>query len=173
MCLHLASRKPSPLHARTSAPAREHAELVAPPWAKVDRIALIHREIHESLSPGAIELLFAHGELVVEGSEAVAVERGSGLVYATIMMTIDLTRCASRVREPVDIATVDRLVELMHDHGSVRSKLIALARPDLARLARCTPDEVDLSVDITVRGEAMALLVDGDVVAWARNSRSG
>lgn len=156
-------RKHSP---RPPAPAA----LLAPPrWAKVERIRLIRREIRETLSPGAIELLFAHGELVVEGSGAVACEAGTDRVYATIMLSIDLSHCASRVREPVDAATTFRLVELMRECVSVRLGLTELARPHLARLAELAADAIDLAVEPTIRSEGMLLLVDGDAVAWPRN----
>jgi hypothetical protein len=174
----LATRKTSSVHARPGAPVRgpvapQHAGLVAPRWAKVERIALIHREVRERLSPGAIDLLFAHGELVVEGGEAIALEAGNGRIYATVMMTIDLARCARRVREPIDTATAERLTELMREHEAVRARLTELARPHLARLARLPVDAIELSVDTSIRSEAMALLVDGDAVAWPRNSPSG
>jgi hypothetical protein len=165
--LHLAKHKTSSVIAGTPGPVRG---LVAPRWAKVDRIGLIHREIRESLSPGAIDLLFAHGELVIEGSEAVALESGTGRVYATVMMTIELTRCAQRVREPVDTATAERLAELMREHDAVRSRLIALARPHLARLAKLPADRLEVTVDTSVRSRALALLIDGDAVAWPRNT---
>lgn len=145
--------------------------LLAPRWARVERIRLIHREIRESLSPGAIDLLFAHGELVVEGSPAVAAESGSGRIYATVMLTIELARCAERVREPVDAATAERLAELMRVSPSVQVKLAELARPHLARLASAPPDTLELAVEPTVRSDRMQLLIDGDAVAWPRKRR--
>lgn len=146
--------------------------LVPPRWAKVDGIRLIRREIRETLSPGAIELLFAHSELVVEGSAAVACEAGTLRVYATIMLSVDLSRCSARVREPVDAATTLRLVELMRDCASVRLRLTELARPHLAKLAGLPADSIELELEPAIRCEGMLLLVDGDAVAWPRNPAS-
>lgn len=146
-------------------------DLIPPRWAKVDRIRLIHREIRESLSPGAIDLLFAHGELVVEGSPAVAADSGTGRVYATVMMTIELERCAERMREPADAATAERLAELMREHESVRVKLAELARPHLARLAGLAEDALELVIEPSVRSDRMLLLIDGDAMAWPRTHR--
>lgn len=123
------------------------------------------------LGPGAIDLLFAHGELVVEGGEAIAADTGTGRVYATVMLTIDLARCAEQVREPADAATAERLVELLRDADAVRSKLAELARPRLAELAGLAPAAIELSIEPAVRSEHVMVLIDGDAVAWPRARR--
>ena len=120
------------------------------------------------MSPGAVDLLFAHGDLVVEGSEAVAAESGNGRIYATVMLTIELLDCATRVREPADTATAERLVELMRECASVRLKLTELARPHLARLARLPEDALELAIEPSIRHDRTQLLIDGDAVAWPR-----
>ena len=147
------------------------SRLIAPRWAKVERIRLIRREIKETLGPGAIDLLFAHGELVVEGSEAIAADSGTGRVYATLMLTIDLARCAEQVREPADAATAERLVELLRDADAVRAKLAELARPRLAELAGLAPAAIELSIEPSLRSEHVMVLIDGDAVAWPRARR--
>jgi hypothetical protein len=164
----LTPRKPEPSAAigsgsETGAHARA---LIEPRWAKVERIRLIRREVRESLGLGAIDLLLAHGDLVVEGGEAIASD--CGRVYATLMVTIDLSRCAERVREPADVATAERLVELLRDAASLRVKLAELARPHLAALAGLAPEAIELSIQPSVRSDRVALLIDGDAVAWAR-----
>lgn len=162
------ARKTSSMPVGRSAPCG----LAAPRWAKVDRIRLIHREVRERLSPGAIDLLFSHGELVVEGSEAVAALSGTDRVYATVMLTIELARCAEQIREPIDTATAERLGELMREHPAVPHKLTALARPHLARLAKLPAEQLEITVQTTMRSDAMQLLIDGDAVAWPRVTRS-
>ncbi|MBC8068280.1 MAG: hypothetical protein IAG13_08100, partial [Deltaproteobacteria bacterium] len=69
-------------------------DLARPRWARVHRIRLIRREIRESLSAGALDLLLSHAELVVEGSGEIGTAPGhiGERVYVTLMLTIDLSR---------------------------------------------------------------------------------
>ena len=41
--------------------------LPEPGWASVQKVQLIRREIRETLSPSALEVLWRHGEHVIEG----------------------------------------------------------------------------------------------------------
>jgi hypothetical protein len=141
----------------------------------VHRIRLIRREVRESLSAGALDLLLAHAELVVEGSGEIgspAPDRRDR-VYATVMLTIDLTRCADDFREPADAATAERVAELMRETTTVRSRLLALARPRLAELAGIPEESLEISLEPQVRAEGVRVLVDGDAVAWPRARRRG
>jgi hypothetical protein len=130
----------------------------------VAKIQLIRREVREFLPPSALELLFAHGEHVVEGG----VELGDGGIahraYATVMVTIDLARCADLFREPADAATAQRLAELMGVDRSVRDKLIALARRELARISGLPTRRLRVQLEHHVRAEGTRLLLDGDAM---------
>ena len=139
------------------------------------RIRLIRREIRESLSAGALDLLLAHAELVVEGSgEIGTAQRPIGeRVYVTLMLTIDLSRCADGFREPADAATAERIAELMRETPTVRTRLLALARPRLAELAGLDEDALEIALEPQVRAEGVRVLVDGDAVAWPRARRRG
>ncbi len=149
-----------------------------PRWARVHRIRLIRREIRESLSAGALDLLLEHAELVVEGSGELGSAPGvaAGLrdrLYATVMLTIDLTRCAHGFREPADAATAERVAELMRETTTVRTRLLALARGRLAQLAGVDEDALEISLEPQVRADGVRVLVDGDAVAWPRARRKG
>ena len=141
----------------------------------MQRIQLIRREVRESLSSGALDLLLAQAELVVEGSGEIASRgpaspsaRGSERVYATVMWTIDLGRVADRFREPADAATAERVAKLMRAEPTLRERLVALARPRLAALAGVAEDALEISIEPNVRADGVHVLVDGDAVAWER-----
>jgi hypothetical protein len=87
------------------------------------------------------------------------------------MLTIDLSQCAERVREPADAATVERLAELLREGDAVRVKLAELARPRLADLVGLHPDAIELSIEPSVRSEHVTVLIDGDAMAWPRAKR--
>jgi hypothetical protein len=179
VALHLArSRKTPP---GTPPPPSGHA-LARPGWARVHRIRLIRREFRESLSAGALDLLLAHAELVVEGSGEIDCRdpRGGNApthlgerVYVTLMLTIDLSRCADGFREPADAATAERVAELMRETPTLRTRLLALARPRLAELAGIGEDALEIALEPQVRADGVRVLVDGDAVAWPRARRRG
>jgi hypothetical protein len=175
-------RKP-PQASKPAARARPGADprLPSPPPQRVDRIQLIRREVRELLSPGAIDLLFAHGDCVVEGGlELLGAPQPGDRVYATIMVTIDLARCAAYFREPADAATAERVSDLMRADPSVRQRLIGLVRPRLLELAASASRAAgsaaagDLVVDLehTIRCEGLRILIDGDAMAQPSRRRS-
>lgn len=174
-------RSPPVARAAAAAKARARASephpdgLVPPRWARVQRIRLIRREVRESLSAGALDLLLADAELVVEGSGELSsrarsepTRSPSERVFATVMLTIDLARVADRFREPADAATAERVAELMRVEPKVRDRLVALARPRLAALVGVDEEAVDISIEPHVRADGVHVLVDGDAVAWPR-----
>lgn len=133
-------------------------------WARVGKIQLIRREVREFLPASAVELLFAHAEHVVEGG----MELGEGGVahraYATVMVTIDLARCADLFREPADEATAQRLAELMTEDRSVHDRLVTFARRELARISGLSTKRLRVSLEHQVRAEGCRLLLDGDAM---------
>ncbi len=130
------------------------------------RVQLIRREVREALSPAALELLFDHAELVVEGGEELGGRRAEGRrVFATVMVTIDLTHCAGQVREPADEVTARRVAELMAAEPRVQQRLRDLAARELARLCGAQPEDLAVSVESTLRAEGTTVLVDVDAMA--------
>jgi hypothetical protein len=164
-------------------------------WPRVRRIPLIRREVRETLSDNALELLFGSAELLIEGERDLESGRGQDgdRVYATVMVTLDLTRCASLLREPADEATAERVAELMRGSAAVRRQLIELARPKLAELvepffgepfftspppswdphgeARARALRIELLPVVRVVGAR--ILIDGDVVVSLRSRSEG
>lgn len=164
--------------------------LLGPMWPRVRRIPLIRREVRETLSDNALELLFGSAELLVEGERDLEDGRMShpDRAYATVMVTLDLTHCASLLREPADEATAERVAELMRGSASVRRQLIELARPKLAELVEpfftSPPPSWDSHADARARALRIELLpvvrvvgarilIDGDAVVSLRSRGEG
>ncbi len=131
------------------------------------RIPLIRREIRESLSESALEILFCDAELIVEGEREVG-DRG----YATVMLTLDLAASATLLRERADEATAARVAELMRGSAGVRRRLTELARPRLAELFRADPRSLRIELLPVVRVAGARILIDGDAVVSVRDNRS-
>jgi hypothetical protein len=140
--------------------------LLGPMWLRVRRIPLIRREVRESLSDNALELLFGSAELLVEGERDGHGGQGTqpDRAYATVMVTLDLAHCASLLREPADEATAERVAELMRGSASVRRQLIELARPKLAELVGAPARTLRIELLPVVRVSGARILIDGDAV---------
>ena len=147
--------------------------LPEPRWASVQKVQLIRREIRETLSPSALEVLWRHGEHVIEGGGELSHGRGAAgrPFYATVMVTFDLRRCAAYFREPADVATAERLAELLIGSPRVKTKLIALARAELARLAQVPDSQLHIEMDHHARAEGTQVLIDGDAMVSLEPAR--
>jgi hypothetical protein len=142
--------------------SRDPEDLDPPGLARVRRIALIRREVRESLAPAALDLLFSHADEVVEGG----IDPGDGprRAYATVMVTVDLARCAGLLREPADEATAARLAELMADERRVHERLVALARRELARLTGLPGRRLRVHLEHRARADGCRVLLDADAM---------
>lgn len=143
---------------------------------RVRQVQLIRREIREVLSPNALEVLWRHGEHVIEAGQELSHGRGAQQAafkrfYATVMVTFDLRRGAGSFREPADVATAERLAELMLGSPRVQKKLVALARPELARLAQMPEACLYIEMDFHVRAEGTRILLDGDAMVSLESAR--
>lgn len=111
-------------------------------------------------------MLLGHTEVVVEGGEEVGGRRvGDRRVYATVMITIDLQRCASMFREPADEATARRVAELMEGDPRVAQRLRTRAAREVAQLAGVQPETLAMAFETCIRVDGAAVLVDIDVTA--------
>jgi hypothetical protein len=136
----------------------------------VRRIPLIRREVRESLSDSALEILFSGAELLVEGDRELG-DDGSGRGYATVMVTLDLAHGAALLRERADEATAERVAELMRGSAAVRRRVTDLARPRLAELFGADPRSLRVELLPAVRVAGAKILIDGDAVVFAHKSR--
>ena len=159
----------SDLSSEASAASALARELLRPTWARVQRIPLIRREIRESLSERALDILFASSELIVEGDRDLDRRFAeANRAYATVMTTISLENSAQLLRDPPDAATAERVVELMRGSPAVRGRLIELARPELAALLGAEPHSLRIELMPVVRREDTRILIDGDAVVSLR-----
>lgn len=152
------------------AASRPHAILPPSPWARVQRVQLVRREVREYIPPGAVTLLLARADCVVEGGGEVGAAVGAAQLrtYATVMVTIDLGGSASLFREPPDDATAQRVAELIEASPAVARQLIAMARPELSRIAGVPVDALEISLEHKARADGSRILIDGDAMAVCR-----
>ncbi len=133
------------------------------PWLRVERVALIRREIRESISASALDILWSRAETVVEGGAELRRYRGRrasdqdperyyGRFFATIMVTVDLAGCRDFFRDPVDAATTPRVVELLERDRRLRARLLGLVRDELATLCGVQPDQLKLAARRAAKG---------------------
>lgn len=153
----------------TKPAATTRACLPAAPWARVQRVQLVRREVREYLPPSAVQLLMSRAECVVEGGNELGDAAGppQRRTYATVMVTIDLLAVAELFREPADEATAQRIAELIEATPSVAQRLVELARPEMARIAGSAPDDLEISIEHEARADGSCVLIDGDAVAVA------
>ena len=164
---------PTPKASVNDNSARDLARaLLGSTWPRVRRIPLIRREVRESLSESALEILFADAELLVEGDHELG-NRGISLgrAYATVMLTVDLARSAPLLRERADEATAERVAELMRGSAEVRRRVTELARPKLAKLFGEDPRSLRIELLPSVRVSGARILIDGDAVVSVRDNR--
>src|SRR5690606_3683776 len=110
-----------------------------------------------------LEILFCSAELIVEGD----VDPGgvaSGRAYATVMLTLDLSRCAELLRDRADEATAARVAELMRGSAGIRERVTELARPRLAALFDADPRSLRIELVPVIRVAGSRILIDGDAV---------
>jgi hypothetical protein len=127
--------------------------------AKATQVGLFFREVRESLSDSAIEILLGEAQILSEGQQA---ER-PGDLYGTVMLTVDLARVRDRVRDPCDAATATRVATLMAADPRVRRRVERLARVEAQRLAGGRLGSLD--VDVSVRARGTKVFIDADLQA--------
>lgn len=130
-------------------------------WQRVERVALVRREVREVLAPSAVDLLFERAEAVVEGDLD---SGGSRNAFATVMLTIDLEKVAPLIRERPDVATAERIAELLAGNRQVRARLESLALAHARDLFRDAEPALRMTLDFTARAEGSRVLLDADAV---------
>ena len=123
-------------------------------------LPLFQREVTERLSPAALELLLSRAEVFVEGG---AIKGGSaaGAFYGSAMLTLDLTRCADRLRAPHDEVTAKKLCAALDDDRQARRSITSRAL-EVARARLVVPDDVKAGAP-RCRVDGARLLIDVDL----------
>ncbi len=163
----------------TTSSEREPSEspealLRRPRWTRVRKVALIRREVREYLTASTVEVLLSEGDTVVEGGAEVVRDGASSRVFATLMITADLTALAGRFRDRPDAATALRVAELLEGHPDLEPKLVARVRSRLPELAgHEDAAEWTITVDPQVRADGSSIMIDADVVAVPTGGKVG
>ncbi len=155
---------PTSSHRKTPGAPAGDSGLPPVPYARVDHVQLVRREVREYVPRASLELLFRTAEVVFEGDvEAAGAVAQPPAVAGSLMITIDLSELARIVREPPDAATAERLAELLPRTEGFVARLAELAAAEIA--ARCGRTIPAAWVDLVpvVRTEGNRILVDADV----------
>ncbi len=130
------------------------------------KVALIRREVREFLPASTVELLLSEGETVIEGGTEVTSTASRARVFASVMITVELSALEDRFRDRADAATAARVAELLEGHPELTQRLSARVRPRLPELAGGADTEGwEIAVEAQVRADGTAVLIDADVVA--------
>jgi hypothetical protein len=124
--------------------------------AMARRVSLFDRRVEIKLAPAAFDILFELGQVLSEGQLD-----GDHFVGST-MVSVDITRAASRISDDCDEATVRRIATLLpaDERGRDRARRVAVAE---ARRRVGALD--DAEVDLRVRASGRHLHLDLDVEA--------
>lgn len=125
------------------------------PMAAARRISLIRREIRESVSPAALDLMLAGAGRISEGNV-------SGRHYfGSTMLTVELDRVTGQVREPCDVSTASRVAALMAADTRVLDRVIEVAAREARRI--CARELEIVETDVRVRTEGAVIYLDVDI----------
>lgn len=148
-------------------PRREPAAPSVPPRksvASTRRISLFERTVSVRLSPAATQLLLGSARVLSEGEL-----HQDGFAGST-MVSIDLTKTADRVSDPVDPSTVALLAELCRTDRTMRGRCRELALGEAARVAGAdlSASQADTQVDIESSARGTELHLSFNVEAKRR-----
>src|SRR5262249_41953373 len=87
------------------------------PCAPARRVSLFEREIRVHLGTAAIELLFSQAEVLSEG------QRQGARYFGSTMITLDLGRAQTALREPCDAADARRVAQLLEKDARVQARV--------------------------------------------------
>jgi hypothetical protein len=127
------------------------------PSALTRRVALFEREVRYRLSASAVEILFETAEVLSEG------ERRDGGYFGSTMITFDLGRLGTVVRESCDAASARHVAELAVADQRVRARARALAAADAA--LRAGAGLADVDTEFRARAVGTRIHFDIDVEA--------
>jgi hypothetical protein len=141
-----------------AAPTPEESPLEMRPLVQVRRIALIEREVREFLSRAALDVVFAHAEVMSEGETSAA--HGKRQFTGSTMLTFDVARLVGILREPADPGTARRLAELLAKDDSLEARTQAIVRREVERIAHVQPKLVRGETRIRAQGTRIFLDID-------------
>jgi hypothetical protein len=124
------------------------------PMALARRVSLFEREVSLRLAPVAIELIHGAARMLTEGEL-------DGDAYAgSTMLTIDLTRTADRISDPLDASTAQRVAVLYGRDERCRERARRIALGEALRQAGCPLTSPRVDVESRARGAELHLSVN-------------
>jgi hypothetical protein len=145
-------------HGVTAKPQKQQLARLRKPMARALRVTLFEREVRETLSASAIEILFQRARILSEGRRAASPTAGDAF-FGSTMLTIDLAEVADLVRDPADAATAERLALLMKDDARVQKRVRQIAAQEAERLG----GPGARAVEVRLRTEGAIVYLDADV----------
>jgi hypothetical protein len=153
---------PDALAAPVAPKPKEIPERELRPMAQVRRIALIEREIRETLSQAALDAIFAHAEVISEGESRH--EAGKTIFLGSTMLTCDLAATAEILREPADDGTARRLAALLLKEKTLDARIESIVRREVERIAGSQPKKVRGETRIRIQSTRVFLDVDVEAI---------
>lgn len=153
---------PDEIVARAAPPPQRISQYEIRPMAQVRRIALVEREIRETLSQAALDAVFAHAEVISEGEARQ--EAGKTIFLGSTMLTCDLATTSEILREPADDGTARRLAALLLKEKTLDQRIEAIVRREVERVSRTKPKKVRGETRIRVQGARVFLDVDVEAI---------
>jgi hypothetical protein len=141
---------------------KEVSEHELRPMAQVRRIALIEREIRETLSQAALDAIFAHAEVISEGESRP--EAGKTIFLGSTMLTCDLAATAEILREPADDGTARRLAALLLKEKTLDARIESIVRREVERITGSQPKKVRGETRIRIQSTRVFLDVDVEAI---------
>ena len=125
------------------------------PCAPARRVSLFEREIRVHLGTAASELLFSQAEVLSEG------QRQGARYFGSTMITLDLGRAQTALREPCDAADARRVAQLLEKDARVQARVRGIATA--AAVERAGAAFARLDVEVRARADGSRVHVDLDV----------
>lgn len=137
-----------------SRPYRPPNDAYRRPMAFVRRVSLFRREIHESVSPAALEVLLGSAGRISEG------KLSGGRYFGCTMLTLDLGEVQGAVSDPCDVATAARLARRLAAEPYVEQEVRRLALSEARRITSRSLDLVEAELRVRVEGTRVFIDVD-------------
>jgi hypothetical protein len=119
--------------------------------AMARRVSLFERQVSVRLAPVAVEILHDAARMLSEGEL-------DGDIYAgSTMLTVDLTRTASRVSDPPDASTAQKVAFLYAADERCRDHAKRIAFAEARKSAGCELTAAHVDVESRARGAELHL----------------
>ncbi len=131
------------------------------PMVYVRRVNLFRREIHERLSPTALDLFLVHAKRISEGKLS-----QKGRYFGSTMLTLDLALVQEKLGGLDEPKIAERLVSALQQEPNFFAQVRAVVLREAERIACQTLFAVE--TDVKIKAEDLQIFVDVDVEGEVR-----